>query len=525
MRKNLPVTGRRISLPENANILSTTDPDSRITYVNPDFIATSGFTESELLGQPHNLIRHPDMPEAAFKHMWATLKSGKSWMGLVKNRCKNGDHYWVSAYVTPITQQGKTREYQSVRTAPEPAQVQAAEAGYARLRNGQGAAGLPGLSFSVQLMLVSAGAALAASTGVALLTGGGLATAISAGVAAGVGAAAAAGLMLAPLRTLVHKVSRDTHNPLSQKLYTGRTDELGQIEFAMQMARAETGAVIGRIGDSADQLGQLVKQLLADIDTSVSRTSSQSAETEQVAAAINEMAASIEEVAASAMNASRAAAQAATQTQDGQKMVAATSDSINTLEAEIQAAASVIEDLQGNTHQISQVLDVIRAIADQTNLLALNAAIEAARAGEQGRGFAVVADEVRSLAGRTQQSTSDIQDMISTLQQGAASAVDVMRASRDKARQSVSHAENAAMALVGIGEKVNQISEMNAQIATAVEQQSAVSEEINRSIIHIRDSAHLNAETGRTNQTSAQNVSRLSEALHELAKQFWAKRG
>ncbi|MCG8998917.1 PAS domain-containing protein [Edwardsiella piscicida] len=115
MRQNLPVTGRNLELPKDANILSTTSPQSHITYVNPDFIKISGFTEEELLGQPHNIVRHPDMPPAAFEHMWSTLKSGRSWMGLVKNRCKNGDHYWVSAYVTPIAKNGSIVEYQSVR--------------------------------------------------------------------------------------------------------------------------------------------------------------------------------------------------------------------------------------------------------------------------------------------------------------------------------------------------------------------------------------------------------------------------
>ncbi|SQP13356.1 PAS domain-containing protein [Escherichia coli] len=127
MRQNLPVTGRNLELPKDANILSTTSPQSHITYVNPDFIKISGFTEEELLGQPHNIVRHPDMPPAAFEHMWSTLKSGRSWMGLVKNRCKNGDHYWVSAYVTPIAKNGSIVEYQSVRTKPEPEQVLAAE--------------------------------------------------------------------------------------------------------------------------------------------------------------------------------------------------------------------------------------------------------------------------------------------------------------------------------------------------------------------------------------------------------------
>ena len=128
MKINLPITGRSVDFAPDANILSTTDLDSTITYANPDFIQVSGYELSELLGSPHNLLRHPDMPAAAFSHMWQTLKAGRSWMGMVKNRCRNGDHYWVSAYVTPVMKNGETVEYQSVRTHPTPERVAAAEA-------------------------------------------------------------------------------------------------------------------------------------------------------------------------------------------------------------------------------------------------------------------------------------------------------------------------------------------------------------------------------------------------------------
>ena len=127
MKTNLPVSGRAVEFSANANILSTTNPKGAITYVNPDFINISGFSEAELLGINHNIVRHPDMPPEAFAHMWQTLKDGRSWMGLVKNRCKNGDHYWVSAYVTPMQRNGETVEYQSVRTLPAKALVEAAE--------------------------------------------------------------------------------------------------------------------------------------------------------------------------------------------------------------------------------------------------------------------------------------------------------------------------------------------------------------------------------------------------------------
>jgi len=137
MKCNMPVTGREVDYPGDANILSTTDLDSRITYANDDFLRVSGFSREELLGNPHHIVRHPDMPPQAFAQMWQALKAGRSWMGLVKNRCKNGDHYWVSAFVSPISSGGQVLEYQSVRTKPGVEQVAAAERCYARLREGR----------------------------------------------------------------------------------------------------------------------------------------------------------------------------------------------------------------------------------------------------------------------------------------------------------------------------------------------------------------------------------------------------
>ena len=133
MKQNLPITGRQVDVPINANILSTTDLKGAVTHVNPDFIQVSGFQAEELVGFNHNRVRHPDMPPATFAHLWQTLQAGRSWMGLVKNRCRNGDHYWVSAFVTPIRHGGKVVEYQSVRTRPGAEQVDAAERLYARM--------------------------------------------------------------------------------------------------------------------------------------------------------------------------------------------------------------------------------------------------------------------------------------------------------------------------------------------------------------------------------------------------------
>jgi aerotaxis receptor len=526
MKINLPITGRAVNVSSSANILSTTDLKGAITYVNQDFIDISGFTSAELVGKSHKIVRHPDMPPAAFAHMWQTLKAGKSWMGLVKNRCKNGDHYWISAYVTPVQRDGQVVEYQSVRTKANDAQIAAAEQLYGALRDGRQLHLLqrPRLSFAARLGLsVNAawllGLAAAAGLGALPLS----AAVLSAGIGAGL-----TGLLLAwqlaPLRALAEKARQIGDNPLSQLLYCGRRDELGQFDLALRMLEAEAGAVVGRMGDASLQLSRFTSELAEQLDSSQLNNQQQQGETEQVATAVNQMAASVQEVASNAQLSADAAHRADQETRQGQQLVSQTSDTISRLADEVQQASVVIQQLEQHSNQISSVLEVIRAIADQTNLLALNAAIEAARAGEQGRGFAVVADEVRGLASRTQQSTTEIQRMIVTLQEGARNAVSVMNNSSEQARHSVTQASEATQALHGIGLRVNEITDTTIQIASAVEQQSAVSEEINRNLTRIRQASEQNVVAGLQSQAAASQVAGLSVDLNQLAEQFWAKR-
>lgn len=250
MRMNLPVTGREVSYSDSANILSTTDLNGDITYVNPDFIRISGFDEQELLGQHHNVVRHPDMPPEAFADLWSCVRAGRSWMGMVKNRCKNGDHYWISAFVTPISRDGRVVEYQSVRTKPRPEQVAAAEQLYARLRDKRPPAALRRRPLSVRGRVAAlAGVAAGACAGI-----GGAIAGVSPGAAlllAACAALASGGLAyaaLAPLRQLAEQARRLGDNPVGQLVYTGRRDEFGEIGFAMQMLETEAGAMVGRIG-------------------------------------------------------------------------------------------------------------------------------------------------------------------------------------------------------------------------------------------------------------------------------------
>ncbi len=524
MKRNLPVTGKEADYPDDTNILSTTDLKGAITYVNPDFVRVSGFSEEELLGKNHNMVRHPDMPPAAFEDLWQTIKGGRSWMGLVKNRCKNGDHYWVSAYVTPVTRDGKTVEYQSIRTKPSRAQVAAAEKLYARVNAGRLplALRLPAIGIKTRALGAVAGGMLAGLLVAALFTPLAMTSALAFALAALLVGGALAWLGLSPLCRAVAHARRIGNNPLSQYLYTGRTDEAGEILFALQMLEAEASAVVGRMGDAASKLSRHADELVDAVRHSSEACQLQKRETDQVAGATGEMVSSVREVAESAQLTADSADQADAQARSGKDVVQQSTRAIEQLAGEIEQASQVIRELEGHSGEISTILDVIRGIAEQTNLLALNAAIEAARAGEQGRGFAVVADEVRTLASRTQQSTEEIQDMIQKLQSGSEAAVRAMQQSQTRVETSVEQARQAAEALENITRGVAEIRDMSGRIAAAVEQQSAAGEEIGRSVDSIRGSTDETATYGDQSQRAARSVAELASNLQELADQFWS---
>lgn len=525
MRINLPVTGRAIEVRPEANILTTTDLASKITYVNPDFIEISGFSEDELVGSNHHIVRHPDMPPEAFADMWASLRAGRSWMGLVKNRCKNGDHYWISAYATPVVRNGQVVEYQSVRSRPAPGLVENAEQLYAKIRAGKTPRGIKPsrLSFAQRSSLILAAPAVAVGgmlgvTGIVPLI-----PALIGGLGFAVVLAVTQQWLLRPLAEMTRRAKAIADNPLGQFVYTGRNDEFGSIAFAMLCQDAEAGAVVGRIADSSRQLSSSASELAQAIDSSAAASLQQQNETDMVATAIEEMAATALEVSRHAQESATAAGDADSEATSGLRLMEDNRRTIASLATEVEQSNQVIHQLDQHSQEINRVLEVIQSIAEQTNLLALNAAIEAARAGEAGRGFAVVADEVRGLASRTQRSTAEIHSIISILQQGTSDAVVAMQRSQHKAEASVEQALQAARALEEINRRVSLISEMNVQIATAAEEQSAVSEDIQRNLCGIREATDSNVSAGTQSRSNAAQVSSLAGQLQLLAEQFWSR--
>jgi methyl-accepting chemotaxis protein len=301
--------------------------------------------------------------------------------------------------------------------------------------------------------------------------------------------------------------------------YQGR-DELGEIASSFNAMASRFHHTIQELAGAVEQLAAAAEQT-AQISTQTSDgIRRQQLETDQVATAMNEMSATVQDVAGNAASAARAAQEADQQSESGKNVVHQTIASIDSLASEVEHAATVIHELEADSAGISSVVDVIRSIAEQTNLLALNAAIEAARAGEQGRGFAVVADEVRSLASRTQQSTSEIQTMIEKLQGGANRAVAVMQSSCSKAQAGKQQVTSAGHMLDQISNAVATINDMNAMIASAAEEQSSVAEEINRNVTSVSQIAEETSEASRQNVATSTQLAALASQLQRLVHMF-----
>jgi methyl-accepting chemotaxis protein len=355
-----------------------------------------------------------------------------------------------------------------------------------------------------------------------------------AGVLSGTAIWAIAGLSLGSAAATTHLVSRRIaegvraahsviDNRLMQLVYTNSTDDIGAMALAMKMQASELRAVVGRISDSSLRLKGSAESLASTIEQANVRVHEQQAQTDQVATAMHEMSATVQEVACNAAFAADATVSAQQAADEGHAVVSEAIQSIRNVAGGVEQAAAAINQLHSNAANIGTVVDVIRDIAEQTNLLALNAAIEAARAGEQGRGFAVVADEVRTLAQRTQQSTREIQEMVERLQEGANGAVEAMEQGTEKTESSVQRAAAAGQALDDIAKAISKINDMNTQIATAAEEQSAVAEEINSNVAAINELGQGTADEAYRNGEISQKLIHEARRQQQLVEQFWRR--
>ncbi|VFR23343.1 Methyl-accepting chemotaxis protein I (serine chemoreceptor protein) [plant metagenome] len=514
MRKNLPVYDNEVLVREDQYLISRTDTKGIITYANPAFVAISGFALSELLGSPHNIVRHPDMPPAAYADMWETLTSGASWGGVVKNRCKDGSFYWVLATVTPIIEEGEITGYTSVRVQPAREQVEAADALYARINGGtarglrlhRGKVEATGLRRLVGVLAFPFRSGLRsrlfrqATLSSALFAGAcaaGLAQAwnslgtTSAGLLVGATVAGIAVIylhslrlgrsVLAPLRDAAGVARQIAAGNLAMRIDHEGTDEVARLQFYLDMMRKSLLGIAHDVYRGIAGTTQAAGGILQGNTDLSRRTEEQAASLEQTAASMEELTSTVRQNADSARQANALAA-----------------TSMEVARRGGQAVGRVVDTMQGisqSSNKIAEIVTIIEGIAFQTNILALNAAVEAARAGESGKGFAVVAGEVRSLAQKSAQAAKEIKGLIED--------------SVQRVGEGSTQASEAGDTMQEIVDSVRRVTDIISEISAASDEQSTGIEQVNRVV----------AQMDGVTQQNAALVQQLGGTVTELSSQ------
>jgi aerotaxis receptor len=521
---NLPITDNEVTFGENERIISTTNLKGIITSVNDAFVHISGFSRDELIGFSHNVVRHPDMPPMAFENLWRSVKAGKPWIGLVKNRCKNGDYYWVHAYVSPVYEGDQIAGYQSVRYLPSREQVDRAEKLYAQINKKGGELGLIGklrfrLNYTHRAFFTIL-CLMLAIIGVEFMTGR-LSTLYSV-ILALVGVplvGAIAYFLTRPLARLraIGKATAD--NDLLEFVYSGNGQEAATVEHAILMLQSKLNTAVGRLHHFSDFLCSAAESSSSAAKNSDENVQKIESEVEQVATAVNEMSATVEEIARNANSTAEKTLSTKSQVDDGTTTLSDAMTEITDLSQHVERTGEVINKLNQDFRNMDTVLRFIEEISEQTNLLALNAAIEAARAGEHGRGFAVVADQVRMLANQTKESTTNIKSLLVALDGDMNTVIKDMDRSRGQMQHVLEKSEHLREDLNLIQESILTVTDMNTSIASAVEEQHTVVEEINRNIHNISEISNQTAQGARESTQAATELGDTAQALEVLIKQ------
>ncbi len=513
MRTNLPVTQREYQFPDSETLLSTTDTASHISYANAAFVRTSGFSLEELVGQPHNLVRHPDMPAEAFADMWRSLQEGQSWRALVKNRRENGDHYWVCANAAPMRRNGQVVGYLSVRTKPARAEVEVAQTLYARFKAGRAgglafnrglivrtgfmrwASALQLLPTAWRVRLPLATVALAVGTTLSL-------SGIGAAALAATGLVVAASLLLAdwfieaqitsPLHKILVVAQQVASGEAGEELNLNRCDDLGLIARAVNQSGLNLQSLVADVYEQVSGVQVASREIAAANNDLSSRTEQTAANLEQTAAAMEQQTATVRQNSDTAQQASQVAnAATLVATQGGEAM------------SDVVATMGLIS---ASSRKIADIISVIDGIAFQTNILALNAAVEAARAGEQGRGFAVVASEVRSLAGRSAAAAKEIKGLIDD--------------SVDKVSSGTRLVAQAGQTMTEVVAQVSRVNDLITEISAASKEQTLGISQVGQAVAQLDEMTQQNAAMVEESSAAANSLSDQTQRLVEAVKVF-----
>jgi len=519
VRNNMPVTNVEYVLADDESVVSKTDLQGNITYINQDFINISGFSADELMGAPQNIVRHPDMPAEAFADFWRTIRSGKAWTGLVKNRCKNGDHYWGEANAAPMLENGKVVGYTSIRVKPTRAQVAAAESAYREIRNGsrrlevrEGTAvarsplrrvrQLAGVTIRTRICLLSGILALLFAVN---LAGPGPGPGGGNPGDGWAGAASALGVVLSllfgyalyratvvPLERVRNDIERMSAGDLSGKIVATGNDEHTQLVQSLRVLQTNVKLLVGQIKEATGAVNRGAGEIAAGNADLSARTESQAGSLQQTASSMEELTGTVKQNADHARQANRLVASATAAAAKGGLAV-----------GQVIGTMASIKDSSGKIGDITGVID---GIAFQTNILALNAAVEAARAGEQGRGFAVVASEVRNLAQRSAAAAREIKALIGD----AVAKVDAGAGLVDEAGKTMDE----------IVASVHQVAGCMAGIATASQEQGLGIEQVNQAIARMDHVTQQNAALVEQSAAAALDMKQQAVTLAQLVDSF-----
>ncbi|MDP5030947.1 MAG: methyl-accepting chemotaxis protein [Paraglaciecola sp.] len=508
-KRNQNIINEEVKFNQGEELVSVTDTRGVILYANPQFCQIAGYTVEELIGQNHNVVRHPDMPKAAFADMWDKLKAKQAWRGAVKNRCKDGRYYWVDAFVTPVYEKNQLTGYQSVRTVLKPEFRDRAESLYSKLNTqNTSVKSLSAMSHTKDIIFIVAALVLASAA---------IFFPVIAFVLVALPYLVFKGELFDLRRYL--KEQQESYDSVSRLIYSG--DGVSSVaDYSKKMDEGRIKTILGRVVDGTDTLKAgvlLLKNASIEAKKGVEKEAN---ELHQVVTAIEEMVASISEVATNTVSTSKKVESVHKDCKVATDSMTRTMNKVSDLAEDVSKSASAASELASEAEKIGNIMQEIQGIADQTNLLALNAAIEAARAGEQGRGFAVVADEVRALSSRTQKATEQIQTSVNEIQTTLMTWSKTMHTGKDAAEDCVKETSETRNLVFKVYDDVSIIADLAAQISTASEEQSMVSQEISRNLTNINDASKINLEQANIVEHESNVMEKRADSLASLGLTF-----